>query len=498
MAPATRGRAVLGLLPFSRPSESANRTRFPLALLQQVLSLVVVTVMGLAGMAVARGEEALPRRAFMGARFAPVPAAQQASLPEGQGVLITQVFPRSSALQAGLKADDIVTQLGGVRVDSAAAVVDLMGQHGVGDELEVELFRDGMRQELTLTLRPFPEESYEGIDVLYDHVKMEEGLLRSIVTRPAGAQGPAPSVYILQGYDCGSIDLPFSPDSDLARLVRHFSSLGFVTYRVEKAGVGDSQGAPCREAGFHMETEGFLRGLRRLKQYEFVDLDRVYLLGLSMGGIWAPLLAARDPVAGVMVYGTIGKPWVEYMEENSRRQALLQGRDYDAIEESLKEGRALWHYLLTEKMSPAEIVSQHPELRQLVAGEAGSANDLDHFYGRHYRFIQELNEINIARQWLHVEAPVLAMWGRGDYVSSRGDHQLVVDIVNRHHPDQASFVEVDADHWFNAATSFKESYARQRARQPGTFQDEVLAEIQAWLGENGGVPPDLAVGGRAR
>lgn len=460
--------------------------RFLGTLLRPAVSIAIVAALAAAGVTAARGEESLPRRAFMGARLTAVPEAERASLPEGQGVLVAQVFPQSSAVQAGLQANDILLRVGGVLASSPRAVVELIGRHGVGDELEVELLRDEVHQELILTLRPFPEESYEGIDVRYDHVRTDAGLLRSIVTRPAEVEGRAPAVYILQGYDCGSIDLPFAPDSDLARLVRHFSSLGLVTYRVEKAGVGDSQGEPCSKAGFHTETEGFLRGLRRLKQYQFVDPEQVYLLGLSMGGIWAPILASQASVRGVVVYGTIAKIWPEYMEENSRRQSLLQGRDYDAIEQGLKEMHALWHYLLTERMSPSEIVSQHPELREAVASQTSDPDGtvIEHFYGRHYRFLQELNDVNVAARWQAVEAPVLAMWGRGDYVSSRGDHQLLVDIVNRYHAGQAKLVEVDADHWFRTATSFAESYARVRAGRPGTFQEEVLAKIQEWLERN--------------
>jgi len=220
-------------------------TKLPLSgLLRLVLSLAAVLA-GTASAAISRGEESLPRRPFMGAQFTPVSEAERAFLPEHEGVRIVRVFPGSSALEAGLQADDVVLRLDSEPVDSTQAVVHLIARHHVGDELSVELLREGERRALTLTLRPFPEERYEGIEVRYDHVKTDAGLLRSIVTRPAGAAGRAPSVYILQGYDCGSIDVPFAPDSDLARLVRHFSSLGFATYRVEKGGVGDSRGEPC-------------------------------------------------------------------------------------------------------------------------------------------------------------------------------------------------------------------------------------------------------------
>ena len=117
------------------------------------------------------------------------------------------------------------------------------------------------------------------------------------------------------------------------------------------------------------------------------------------------------------------------------------------------------------------------------ASDSGTAI-VEHFYGRHYHFLQELNEINIAAHWATIDVPVLVMWGRGDYVSSRGDHQLITDLLNGSHTGQATFIEVDADHWFNTSTNFAESYSRLRARQPGTFNNDVLVEMGKWLNLN--------------
>jgi pimeloyl-ACP methyl ester carboxylesterase len=430
-------------------------------------------------------ECALKRRAFMGARLAAVPDSlqQKYGLQSQQGVLITGVVPNSSAASSGLTTGDIILRLQEKPVGSYQEVIDLLSNYRAEDNLQIHLMRNGQTLVSKLALKSLPQESYDGITVRYDQVASGEACLRTIITKPANASGRLPAIFILQGYDCGSIDQPFSPEGTYARLVRHFSELGYATFRVEKNGVGDSRGEPCAEIGFHPETQGFRDGLQRLKQYEFVDPDQIYLLGLSMGGVWAPILAAQEKVRGVMVYGTIGKPWAEYILENWRRQWRLDGRDPVRIERDLRHEYDMMYQLLAENLSPMQIIARHPHLRDRIYELTTDADttDIRHFFGRHYRFIQELDEINLTQQWQKVEAKVLVMWGRGDYVSSRGDHQLILEIVNHYHPGNASYVEIDADHWFEKAATFEESHARRRANTPGEFNPAALAEMQAWL-----------------
>jgi dienelactone hydrolase len=80
-------------------------------------------------------------------------------------------------------------------------------------------------------------------------------------------------------------------------------SKGFVTMRVEKSGIGDSQGPPCDSIGYKEELAGYQAALSSLRTNPSVDPGRIYLLGISLGGVFAPLLAAETMVAGISVYG---------------------------------------------------------------------------------------------------------------------------------------------------------------------------------------------------
>jgi pimeloyl-ACP methyl ester carboxylesterase len=110
---------------------------------------------------------------------------------------------------------------------------------------------------------------------------------------------PAPAVLFLQGGGCSSIDVPWAVGTPGPLTLLHaIASRGFVTTRVDKPGTGDSERPPCPETGFREELAGYQAALRALLADPAVDRNRVFLIGLSLGGFFAPLLAREMPVAG--------------------------------------------------------------------------------------------------------------------------------------------------------------------------------------------------------
>jgi dienelactone hydrolase len=95
-------------------------------------------------------------------------------------------------------------------------------------------------------------------------------------------------------------------------------SQGFVTMRVEKSGVGDSQGEPCASIGYTEELAGYQAALKALRSHPAVDRERIYLVGISLGGVFAPLLAAETHVAGIIVWGTLAAPPPGYPGRSER------------------------------------------------------------------------------------------------------------------------------------------------------------------------------------
>jgi dienelactone hydrolase len=112
-------------------------------------------------------------------------------------------------------------------------------------------------------------------------------------------------VLLLQGGGCGSIDVPQAGSTGPNALIHAIAAQGFVTMRVDKPGTGDSEGPPCPETGYREELAGYRAALQELVANPAVDPDRVFLLGLSLGGFFAPIIAQDVKLAGISVYGTI-------------------------------------------------------------------------------------------------------------------------------------------------------------------------------------------------
>ena len=181
---------------------------------------------------------------------------------------------------------DAIAALDGTPVTSIAQVQSLIGRHRGGDSLVIDIARSGEKKRLVAVLQSFAHESLPNTTFDYGHVTLPDGIrLRTIVSRPMKADRPAPAVLFLQGGGCSSIDVPWPTAARTpSRLIHAIASRGFVTMRVDKPGAGDSEGPPCAETGFREELAGYQTALRALLADPAVDKNRVFLIGLSLGG----------------------------------------------------------------------------------------------------------------------------------------------------------------------------------------------------------------------
>src|SRR3569833_1199635 len=78
--------------------------------------------------------EELPRKAALGVVLAPVPDETRAAqkLKPGEGVLIRDTLPGSTAQAAGLQAGDVLVKLGTADVDSPQAAVRVLAGLAAG------------------------------------------------------------------------------------------------------------------------------------------------------------------------------------------------------------------------------------------------------------------------------------------------------------------------------------------------------------------------------
>jgi dienelactone hydrolase len=358
----------------------------------------------------------LPRKGYLGVRLAPLPDEVRAREPlvSGAGVLVEAVVPHTAAADGGIRPGDVLLAVAGRAVSGVADVMTTVAAMTAGQQFEVALLRAGRRIVLPMTLKERPRDRGENFDVLYQHVVSGAARIRTIVTRPH-APGRHPVLFLIQGLGPATVDQPLGGPEPYSRILGEFAKSGYVTVRVEKPGIGDSEGGPFGDLDFHTELAAYRRAMTDVRAYSFVDGDKVFIFGHSMGGVFGPIIASEMAIKGIAVYGTVAKTSTEYFLENWRRQAILAGNDPAYADSMLRDLAAALHHLLVEQKQPDEILRVRPDLRSTLT-KLAPAGKID---GRSVAFWSQLATKNLPGYWAKGNAHVLAIWGRNDFHRDR-------------------------------------------------------------------------------
>ncbi|MFN7374965.1 MAG: alpha/beta fold hydrolase [bacterium] len=400
---------------------------------------------------------------------------------DGDALSIAEVVPGSVAARAGIAAGDTILSVAGTPVTSREVLSARLRTFAVGDSVAIAVRRGVDTVELRATLDQAAE-TIEGSVVRYGSVTVPAGYrLRTIVTTPTGdarvRDGRHPAFMYVQGIICQTLDRPSDPGAVDTRIVHEMASAGFVTMRVDKPGIGDSEGPPCHEIDFKIELEGYLAALKQLAAMPEVDPDRIFVFGHSMGGVMAPYLSAEVPVRGTIVYGTLVRTWFEYQLENVRRQSALDPSisEADITDAVLAEAKSS-SMVLVDKKTLGDVWARWPELRQPTQG---IMLDENHMSTRSMSFFHQLQDLNIARAWERSTGAVLAVYGEYDWVTSLQDHQTIAAIVNRRTPGAGSSITMPrADHAFTTHASLTESV---RSMGEGEWDADLPKRMLAWM-----------------
>lgn len=327
-----------------------------------------------------------------------------------------------------------------------------------------------------------PRESYPNVDVIYDSVTAPDGKpLRTIITKPRNAKGKLPVIFVAGWLSCDSVEAPAGTKDATALVFQGLARLPqFALFRVDKQGVGDSEGV-CAETDFDSELGGYRAAFHALKKYEFIDSNRVFILGISNGGGFAPLIpestAEQQQVRGYISVGGWVKTWLEHMLEIERRRFTLMGKTPAAINEMMKRAATLYYEWLINGRAVGDILKEQPKLTDVWP----EGKDHAHLYGRPLAFYQQLQNLNLAAVWSHVTAPTYALHGEFDWIMSREDHQLMAAYVSANGGEAFAY-EVPKmghtfQHYLNRADAFKGKEA--------PFDSKVIALLTDWLMKEG-------------
>ena len=323
-----------------------------------------------------------------------------------------------------------------------------------------------------------PRETYPRVDVIDDSVTAPDGTrLRTIITKPRDAKGKLPVIFVAGWLSCDSVEAPADTKDESGLVFRGLAQLReFALFRMDKQGVGDSEGV-CGETDFDSELAGYRAAFRAVKNYDFIDANRIYILGISNGGGFAPLVPELDAeqaqVRGYISIGGWVKTWFEHMLEIERRRFALMGKSPGEVNDRMKGAATLYHEWLIEGRSLDDILKEQPQLADLWP----EGKDHTHLYGRPLAFYQQLQKLNLCVAWSRVNVPTYVLRGAFDWIMGREDSELISTYVNKN-GDLASFYEIpDTGHTFQHYLSLADAFKGKRA----PFDPKMIGLLADWL-----------------
>lgn len=427
-----------------------------------------IFLIGLAciSLSVCRAEpDVLPRRGVFGAAVADDP----------HGVRITAIVPGSPAATSGLKIGDVLTQMGAHPVATPADFLKAVHQSPVSTPLQIAVLRDGRTTYSQVVLIPAPTEVADSeVTTEYSSIVVDGSLRRTLITVPTHLSGPRPALLLIGGIGCFSIDNPADPHDPYRYLAHDLTRrVGLIVMRVEKAGIGDSQGGPCFTTDFNHESQMYAAAFDALVRDPRVDSKRVFLFGHSIGTLIAPRLALKRPVAGIIVAEAVGINWFEYELANLRRQSVLSGDGPAETDDLLRSKEVCMHRLLIQHETESVIEAEMPDCKKRNTYPVAAP------------YMQQVAALNIAEPWTRITVPVLAIYGTADFVTSEVEHQRIVGIVNAQRPGNGQLQLVDGmDHHLAIMGTPQHAYdVRVKQHGDGEYAAGLSTIVIRWISD---------------
>lgn len=424
-----------------------NNTVYPFAIMEVVFSGRLCSRVSLAlivcFLPLLLFGQLLPRRAFLGLDLH--------WESEKQRLVVDRVHPSGAAQKAGILPGDALLEVNHQPLHAYQQLVHIVQkQHRPGDRLLLAIERHGQVLYKKVRLGEYPHEQAPDLLLSYQQVSTPKGRLRCIIAYPTSTDRQLPAMLFIQGMNCSSVDTPFDTEQPSTQLLYDIARQGFVTIRLEKYGIGDSEGPPCESVDYETELQAFTLAARQLKQNPLIDSTRFFLLGHSVGGIIAVQLAQQVPVKGIIAYGTIGRRWTDFLLESRRRMFLRKGKPQDLIDD----------YLTKINRCNVEYFVMHRPKEEVLQANPDCERYLHLFDIRKDEYWFQLQEVNVPAYWRAYKGALLSLWGEYDMASLEEDHQWIVDIVNQQNSGQATFMRLpQCDHGFRWRSSLEDVVA---------------------------------------
>ncbi len=417
----------------------------------------------------------LDRRADWQAKFSP-----PSTTP---GATITEIVPNTPLAEAGLLVGDRIIEVDQRPIITAADWYDATDALVGEADVNLRFIRSNKANSITLQFPTVKLESHPGLETIYDDVVSAYGIRqRMIITKPKSIglsqERTRPAIVVLQGLSCSSIEATPGRSSHWTRLlVDLVQKSGMVVLRIEKPGVGDSEGN-CSRTDFKAELAGYQAAIEKFLSMDFIDNTNTVVYGNSMGSVLAPYFANKYDLAGVISDGTYVRTWFEHMLEIERRILEMKGHNQTEITRLMNQAYIpLYYGMLVEKKSYAEIIEQAPLLSQ------HNYHQPEHMYGRPIKFYHQLQEFDVPGAWQALKVPARIRWGTNDWIMSEYDNDLIIQILKAAgHDDHELYKYPNMDHWLTIHPDYKSSFTGKSGRWEPKMSNQIINWAKDILG----------------
>ncbi len=286
--------------------------------------------------------------------------------------------------------------------------------------------------------------------------------LRATLTLPSSGSGPFPAVVLVSGSGPNDQNETIGPNHPLLDVALGLAARGIASLRYDKR----TRDYPTSvDAGTYTPTEEYvpdaLAAIALLERDRRIDPHRIFVLGHSQGGTYAPAIAARAPqLAGVILMAAATEPIGAALLRQVRYLATLPG----ATGASAKAQLAVLSAEASGIGDPAKLAKDPPGT--VLLGGVGPA-----YYLSAFRY----DEVAAARS---IPQPLLLLQGDRDYQVTVSDD---LDVWLRGLRGRRGVTVVQfprADHLFldGSGRPTPVEYAT-----PGHVDPTVIATIAGWI-----------------
>lgn len=226
--------------------------------------------------------------------------------------------------------------------------------------------------------------------------------LDGLLTTPSGS-GPFPAVVLVHGSGPNDMDETLGPNKPFKDLAEGLSSRGVVVFRYDKRTKTHGKKMDVSKVTVEQEVlADAVAALKLVRAQDEVDPKRVYVVGHSLGGMLAPLVASRDgKTAGVVILAGTARPLSTVMDEQLAYIGSLPGHEGEAEQKQIAQIRSM-----------------------LAAYRGGTLKDDQNIMGASVRYLKDLDRRKPVATAAKLKAPVFVLQGGRDYQVTRADFDL--------------------------------------------------------------------------